>query len=63
MQSKIDMREGPVEFTVKYRLISGGGAIEERTFAGTPRELVTMYLFQNGKARDSHPFVLRRVKS
>jgi len=129
-KGKTDMGEGPMEFTVEYRLVAGGSAIEERIFAGSPKEMVTMYhdkkgklslthycmlgnrpgmllkssddktlkfdfdatcgvedksemhmhsltikfddadtitqnwqLFENGKAKDSHPFTLKRVKS
>jgi len=129
-QGKADMGGGPMEFTVEYKLVAGGSTIEERIFAGTPKEMVTMYhdkkgklslthycmlgnrpgmllklsedktlkfdfeatcgvddksemhmhslaikfddadtimenwqLFENGKAKDSHPFTLKRVKS
>src|SRR6266487_1251542 len=129
-KGKADMGEGPVEFTVEYRLVAGGSAIEERIFAGSPKEMITMYhdkkgklslthycmlgnrpgmllkssndktlnfdfdatcgvddksemhmhslsikfddadtitqswqLFENGKAKDSHPFTLKRVKT
>jgi len=129
-KGKTDMGEGTMEFTVEYRHVAGGSAIEERIFAGSPKEMVTMYhdkkgklslthycmlgnrpgmllkssdgktlkfdfdatcgvddkaemhmhslaikfddadtitqnwqLFENGKAKDSHPFTLKRVKS
>lgn len=124
-----DMGEGLMEMVVEYRVVTGGSAVEERFFAGTPMEMVTMYhdrqgqlslthycmlhnqpgmllksadkkslafdfdptcgldknsmhmhslvitfkdsdqitqdwkLFENGKAKNSHPFVLTRVKS
>src|SRR5258706_2046074 len=48
-KGKADMGQGPMEFTVEYRLLSGGSAIEERIFVGTPKEMVTMYHDQNGK--------------
>lgn len=53
-QGKTDMGEGPMEFTVEYRLISGGSAIEERIFAGTPKEMVTMYHDKKGKLALTH---------
>ena len=49
-----DMGQGPMEITVEYRLVSGGSAIEERIFAGTPKEMVTMYHDQGGKLALTH---------
>jgi hypothetical protein len=49
-----DMGQGPMDFTVEYRLVSGGSAIEERIFAGTPKEMVTMYHDRNGKLQLTH---------
>jgi hypothetical protein len=49
-----DMGQGPMEFTVEYRLVSGGSAIEERIFAGTPKEMVTMYYDRKGKLSLTH---------
>ncbi|HZJ15307.1 MAG TPA: hypothetical protein VFD27_09670, partial [Chthoniobacteraceae bacterium] len=40
---KTDMGQGPVDLTIQYRLIAAGSVIEERCFAGTPNEMVTMY--------------------
>src|SRR2546427_6754898 len=37
-KGKADMGQGPMEFTAEYRVISGGSAVEERIFAGTPKE-------------------------
>jgi hypothetical protein len=48
-KSEIDHGQGPEEFTVEYRLVAGGNAIEERLFANTPKEMVTMYYDRNGK--------------
>ena len=31
------------ELTLVYRNVSGGTAVEERIFAGTPKEMITMY--------------------
>ena len=53
-KGKADMGQGPVEMTVEYRLVSGGSAIEERIFEGTPREMVTMYYDKNGKLALTH---------
>src|SRR5258708_38859635 len=53
-KGKADMGQGPMEFTVEYRLLSGGSAIEERIFVGTPKEMVTMYHDQNGKLALTH---------
>ena len=53
-KGKADMGQGPMDFTVEYRLISGGSAIEERIFAGTPKEMVTMYYDRQGKLALTH---------
>jgi len=53
-KGKTDMGQGPMEMTVEYRVISGGSAIEERIFAGTPKEMVTMYHDKNGKLALTH---------
>jgi hypothetical protein len=53
-KGKTDMGQGPMEFKVEYRLVSGGSAIEERIFAGTPKEMVTMYYDKNGKLALTH---------
>ena len=43
-----------MDFTVEYRLISGGNALEERIFAGTPKEMVTIYYDRHGKLGLTH---------
>lgn len=53
-RGKADMGQGLMEFTVEYRLVSGGSVIEERLFAGTPKEMVTMYHDQHGKLALTH---------
>lgn len=53
-KGKADMGEGPMEFTVEYRLVAGGSAIEERVFAGSPKEMVTMYHDKKGKLSLTH---------
>jgi hypothetical protein len=53
-QGKADMGQGMTEFTVEYRLVAGGSVLEERIFAGTPKEMVTMYHDQHGKLALTH---------
>lgn len=53
-KGRTDMGQGPMDFTVEYRLVSGGSAIEERIFAGTPKEMVTMYYDHHGKLGLTH---------
>jgi hypothetical protein len=55
---KTDMGQGPVDITVQYRLLAGGSVLEERVFAGTPHEMVTMYYDQNGKLAMTHYCVM-----
>jgi hypothetical protein len=49
-----DMGEGPMEMTVEYRVVAGGSAVEERFFAGTPLEMVTMYHDRQGQLSLTH---------
>src|SRR5262245_51401419 len=51
---KADMGEGPVDMTVQYRLLAGGSVLEERCFAGTPHEMITMYYEKDGKLALTH---------
>lgn len=51
---KTDMGQGPVDMTLTYRLLAGGSVLEERCFAGTPNEMVTMYYDQDGKLAMTH---------
>jgi len=51
---KTDMGQGPIDMTLQYRLLAGGSVLEERCFAGTPKEMVTMYYDQNGKLAMTH---------
>ena len=55
---KTDMGQGPVDITLQYRLLAGGSVLEERVFAGTPQEMVTMYYDQNGKLAMTHYCVM-----
>ena len=57
-QGQTDMGKGPVELTVHYRLLAGGSVLEERVFAGTPQEMVTMYYDKDGKLAMTHYCVL-----
>jgi hypothetical protein len=51
---KVDMGQGLVDLTLEYRLIAGGSVLEERSFPGTPHEMVTMYYDQKGKLGMTH---------
>ena len=51
---EVDMGEGPQPMTVKYRVVSGGSAVEELTFAGTPKEMVTLYYDKDGRLAMTH---------
>jgi hypothetical protein len=57
-KGKTDMGGGETEITVQYRIVSGGAAVEERVFEGTPHEMVTMYYDKNGKLAMTHYCVL-----
>lgn len=52
---KTDMGEGPVDMTIRYRLIAAGSVLEERCMEGTPNEMVTMYFDKpDGKLALTH---------
>jgi hypothetical protein len=51
---KTDMGQGPVDLNIQYRLIAAGSVLEERVFAGTPNEMVTMYYDKGGKLAMTH---------
>jgi hypothetical protein len=53
-QGKTDMGQGLVDLTIQYRLLAGGSVVEERCFAGTPNEMVTMYYDKGGKLAMTH---------
>ena len=55
---KTDMGQGPVDITLQYRLLAGGSVLEERCFAGTPNEMVTMYFEKDGKLAMTHYCVM-----
>lgn len=51
---KTDMGQGPIDLNVQYRVLAGGSVLEERVFAGTPNEMVTMYYEKDGKLALTH---------
>ena len=51
---KTDIGQGPIDMTVRYRLLAGGSVLEERVFEGTPNEMVTMYYDKEGKLALTH---------
>ena len=53
-KGKTDMGQGPIDMTSQFRLLAGGSVLEERVFAGTPNEMVTMYYDQKGKLAMTH---------
>ena len=53
-QGKTDMGQGPIDMTIQYRLLAAGSVLEERVFAGTPNEMVTMYYDKDGKLAMTH---------
>lgn len=55
---KCDMGQGPMDMNIQYRLLAGGTVLEERCFAGTPNEMVTMYYDKDGKLAMTHYCVL-----
>jgi hypothetical protein len=57
-QGKADLGQGPVEMTVKYRLLAGGTVLEERCFPDSPMEMVTMFYDKGGKLAMTHYCVL-----
>jgi hypothetical protein len=57
-QGTADMGQGPVEMTVQYRLLAGGTVLEERSFPGTPHEMVTMFYEKDGKLALTHYCVM-----
>lgn len=52
------MGQGPIEMTVQYRLLAGGSVLEERSFPGTPNEMVTMFYDKDGKLAMTHYCVM-----
>ncbi|MEY2407922.1 MAG: hypothetical protein QOF48_592 [Verrucomicrobiota bacterium] len=50
----VDIGQGPIEMVSQYRVVSGGSAVEEKVFAGTPNEMTTMYYDKDGKLALTH---------
>jgi hypothetical protein len=57
-QGKADMGQGPVDMTVQYRLLAAGSVLEERSFPGTPHEMVTMFYNKDGHLALTHYCVM-----
>jgi hypothetical protein len=53
-EGKVDIGQGPIDMTVHYRLLASGSVLEERVFAGTPNEMVTMYYDKGNKLALTH---------
>jgi hypothetical protein len=54
-KGKTDMGQGPVDLVLTFRLLAAGTVLEERCFAGTPNEMVTMYFDdKDGKLALTH---------
>src|SRR5882757_2365353 len=53
-KGKTDMGQGPIDISIQYRLLAGGSVLEERVFAGTPNEMITMYYDNHGKLAMTH---------
>jgi hypothetical protein len=53
-RGKVDMGQGPIDMIAQYRLLAGGSVLEERVFAGTPNEMVTMFYDKDGKLALTH---------
>lgn len=51
---KTDMGQGPIDMTIRYRLLAAGSVLEERVFEGTTNEMVTMYYDKDGKLALTH---------
>lgn len=54
----VDMGQGPIEMVSQYRLLANGTVLEEKVFAGTPNEMVTMYYDKGGKLALTHYCVM-----
>lgn len=53
-RGEMDVGQGVTPITVQYRVVSNGSAIEERNFAGTPQEMITMYHDRGGRLAMTH---------
>ncbi len=57
-QGKADMGQGPIDMKVQYRLLASGSVVEERSFPGTPHEMVTMFYNKDGHLALTHYCVM-----
>jgi hypothetical protein len=57
-KGKADMGQGLVDIDLQFRLLAGGSVLEERSFAGTPNEMITMYYDKDGKLAMTHYCVM-----
>jgi hypothetical protein len=57
-KGKTDMGQGPIDITVHYRVLAAGSVLEERVFADTPHEMVTMYYDKDGTLALTHYCVM-----
>lgn len=55
---KADIGQGPVDMDIQFRLLAAGNVLEERMFAGTPHEMVTMFYDKAGKLSLTHYCVM-----
>jgi len=53
-----DIGQGPIDMTVHCRLLAAGSVLEERVFAGTPNEMITMFFDKDGKLALTHYCVM-----
>lgn len=53
-KATVDMGGGPMPVTAQYRVVSGGSVVEERLFADTPKEMLTIYHEKDGKVALTH---------
>ncbi len=53
-KGKTDIGQGPIDIDMQYRLLAGGTVLEERVFAGTPNEMLTMYFEKDGQLAMTH---------
>lgn len=53
-KGEVDMGQGPIDMVAQYRLLAGGSVLEERVFAGTPNEMLTMFYDKDGTLALTH---------
>ena len=54
MKALAGVWNGKMDISVEYRVVADGSAVEERTFADTPMEMVSMYHDKDGKLAMAH---------